>query len=312
MKMTMQTENGSKNVCEGFEEFIKYCRVKNLSSKTISYYKECFRKFTEFFSEEKMLDEITEETIRDYILHLKANTEANNTSINTRLRGLRVMLNYFMKQGYMGSFKINLLKTNKKIKETYTNQELKILLEKPDLKECNFAEYRSWVIVNYLLATGNRLNTIINVKIEDLDLEEGYVKLRRTKNNHEQIIPISRELSKVLLEYLEYRKGDPEDYLFCNKYSKKLTPNAAKIAIRKYNRRRGVGKTSIHLFRHTFAKKWILAGGDIFRLQKVLGHKSLDMVREYVEMFGQDLKKDFGKFNALDQLVEQKEHINME
>jgi integrase/recombinase XerD len=65
-----------------------------------------------------------------------------------------------------------------------------------------------------------------------------------------------------------------------------------KLAIGKYNQKRGVNKTSVHLFRHTFAKNWITNGGDIFRLQKILGHSSIEMVKEYVEMFSDDLKRD--------------------
>ncbi|MCL2697847.1 MAG: tyrosine-type recombinase/integrase, partial [Oscillospiraceae bacterium] len=61
-------------------------------------------------------------------------------------------------------------------------------------------------------------------------------------------------------------------------------------AIQTYNRNRGVEKTSIHLFRHIFAKNWIMNGGDIFRLQKILGHSSLEMVKEYVSMLGVDIK----------------------
>lgn len=107
---------------------------------------------------------------------------------------------------------------------------------------------------------------------------------------------------KKLQEYLQFRKGEPQDYLFCNKYSGKLTDNALENSIRKYNLRHGVNKTSIHLFRHTFAKKWILAGGDIFRLQKLLGHSSMDIVRNYVNMFRDGLNIDFDKFNPLEQL----------
>jgi len=55
--------------------------------------------------------------------------------------------------------------------------------------------------------------------------------------------------------------------------------------LRDYNLSRGIMKTGVHRWRHTFAKKWILAGGDIFRLQKILGHSSLDVVKEYVDMF---------------------------
>jgi integrase/recombinase XerD len=70
--------------------------------------------------------------------------------------------------------------------------------------------------------------------------------------------------------------------------------------IAKYNKSRGVERTSIHVFRRNFAKQWVLNGGDIFRLQKILGHRSLDMVRRYADMYGNDLHRDFDNFNALD------------
>ena len=159
------------------------------------------------------------------------------------------------------------------------------------------------MIINYLLSTGNRVSTIVNIKNKDIDFENGFITLEKTKNKKQQLIPLSATMAKILQEYMQYRRGEPEDYLFCNIYGKKLTEDALKHSIGRYNRRRGVMKTSIHLFRHTFAKKWILAGGDIFRLQKILGHSSLDIVREYVNMFSNDLQKDYDKFNALEQLV---------
>ena len=85
---------------------------------------------------------------------------------------------------------------------------------------------------------------------------------------------------KNVVEYLNYRKGKPEDYLFCTSYGEKFTRDGMKTAIHRYNHSRGVAKTSMHLYRNTFAKKWILNKGDIFRLQKILGHSNLEMVKE--------------------------------
>jgi len=65
-------------------------------------------------------------------------------------------------------------------------------------------------------------------------------------------------------------------------------------------------KTSIHLFRHTYAKKFIQAGGNILQLQKLLGHSNLEIVKEYVNLFSDDLKLNYDKFNPLEQMV----HIN--
>ncbi|MFZ5969026.1 MAG: tyrosine-type recombinase/integrase [Bacillota bacterium] len=85
-----------------------------------------------------------------------------------------------------------------------------------------------------------------------------------------------------MIEYLQYREGEAEDYLFPSQYGGKATRNSIQQAIRTYNLTRGVVKTSIHLFRHTFAKNWIQNGGNIFQLQKILGHSSLKMVTHFL------------------------------
>jgi len=167
-------------------------------------------------------------------------------------------------------------------------------------KQCSFTEYRNWVLVNYLLATGNRLGTVINLRIKDINFHDGVVILTKTKNRQQQIIPLSQTLVKILQEYLQYRQGEPEDFLFCNQFGKQFAKDGLKCTMKKYNYSRDVEKTSLHLFRHTFAKKWIMSGGDIFRLQKLLGHSSLDVVKEYVSIFGADLKEQFDHFNPLE------------
>ena len=144
------------------------------------------------------------------------------------------------------------------------------------------------------------------LKNKDIDFNSGTIKLCRTKNRKEQIIPMSMTLKNVLKEYVKYRKGESDDYLFCNVNGIRFSENGLKLAIRKYNKKRGVSKTSVHLFRHTFAKKWILNGGDVFRLQKILGHSSMEMVREYVNMFSDDLSRDFDTFNPLEEFRNKK------
>ena len=71
-----------------------------------------------------------------------------------------------MNNQYLDKFKINLLKTEKPIKKTYTDKELRKLLKKPDLDKCNFAKYRNWVIVNFLLGTAVRSRTLRNMKVK--------------------------------------------------------------------------------------------------------------------------------------------------
>ena len=138
--------------------------------------------------------------------------------------------------------------------------------------------------------------------------------LRKTKNRKQQVIPLSESLSAILQEYLEIRGGEPEDYLFCNDYGKQSAVRTYQQLVHNYNIKHNVNKTSCHLFRHTFAKHWIINGGDIFRLQKIMGHSTLDMTKEYVTLFGNDLQIDFERFNPLDTIKHHEHegtHISM-
>lgn len=302
MKKIKMTTPQEVTVKQGFEQFIRRCQIKNLSKETIeSYYSKTNHFFT-FYGESKPLHSISKTTIDDYILWLKDNRECNAITINSYLRSIRAFLYFCMDNEYLPRFKIQTIKAEKKIKETYTDNELEILLQKPNTNTCSFREYQIWTLENYLLATGNRISSALNVRIEDIDFINSCITIRKNKNRSQQIIPLSHTLSDILTDYLQIRGGEPEDYLFCNVYGKKPDRHTFQESIRRYNLKRGINKTSAHLFRHTFAKNWILSGGDIFRLQKILGHSDLTVTKEYVAMFGNDLQMDFEKFNPLDRL----------
>ena len=303
-KINLQNPKSEVTFEKAFEEFIFFKKATNLSSESIKYYNLCYGYFCGFFSSDNPCNSITQKTILEYTNYLRiTKPDISPVTINSYLRAIRAILYYCMELGYLDRFKINMIKAEKKVKETYTEDELKLLLKKPDLKTCSFSEYRDWVIINYFIGTGNRLSTVINILIGNIDFNNNSIILEKTKNRKQQIIPLSNTLSEILREYLRYRKGNTNDYLFCNYTGTQLSKYSLQDNIRKYNRSRGVNKTSIHLFRHTFAKMWILNGGDIFRLQKLLGHSTIDIVKEYVNMFDSDLQKDYDVFNPLENLT---------
>ena len=300
-KLTLQQSSSETAFAELFDEFIRFKNLQNLSEETIIYYGECYRYFTRFFNENGICSDISEDTFYNYIEHIhETKPNISPATVNSYLRGVRAILYYGIKKGYIESFQIQLPKMDEIVKKIYTDHEIMLLLKKPDIKKSDFPEYRNWVIINYILGTGNRAGTVINIKIEDLDFDSGNIILKKLKGRKQYYIPISKSLEQILIEYLMYRKGEPTDFLFCNTYGKSLSLSGLEHEIAKYNKKRGVEKTSLHMLRHTFAKQWILNGGDIFRLQKILGHSSLDMVRKYVNMFSDDLRRDFDSFNPLD------------
>ena len=288
---------------KAFEEFICERKVLKLSEATIKAYTDKFNDFTRFFSAENLCSDVTPATIFKFVEFLQTrNPDIKTTTINTNLRHLRASFYHFMEQGYMSRFTIKMLKCEKELIETYSEAELERLLKRPDKKSCTFSEYRTWVMVCYLLGTGNRLHTVSNLKIKDIDFDNHEIALRKVKNKKPYTIPLSSTLEKTLMEYLKVRKGQPEEYLFCNQYGEQLLKTSIGSTIYRYNHSRGVTKTSIHLFRHTFAKNWILNRGDPFRLKAILGHSTMAMVNEYVNMFGKDLHKDFDEFNPLENM----------
>jgi len=305
-------QNEGITFSKAFELFQNYNRSKNLAKETISYYQSSCNSVIDFMCGDFIVSDFNNEMLDGYINYLRDRGN-KDISINSRLRGLRTMFSFFYERGYGKTINIKMLKVTKPIKETYTDAELRLLLKKPNMKMANFDVYRNWVVINYLLATGNRLSTLVNIRICDVNLEEDEIILRHTKNRTQQIIPIAAPLKNILIEYLRFRKPkNDDDYLFCTWHGDQLSCQGLVNAIRRYNRKRGVNKTSIHLFRHTFAKLWILNQGDLLRLQKLLGHRSLDMVRNYVELFGADLKRDYDKFNPLSNFnMSNKEHLKL-
>ncbi|WP_400245910.1 tyrosine-type recombinase/integrase [Niallia sp. JL1B1071] len=188
-----------KTVEELFKDFQMDNRIKNLSEMTIRFYDQNVIHFMRFLDDEgiHLVKLIEKDDIDEFILFLKQK-DLKATTINTYLRATRALLYYAMREQHLNKFEINLIKADKQQKEPYTEVEIKKLIKKPNLKECGFVEHRNWVLINYLLETGNRLNTILNIKVADIDLENGMVVLTTTKNRKTQFNPISEHLVKTI------------------------------------------------------------------------------------------------------------------
>lgn len=307
------------------KEFLIEQEVKGNSKDTLKYYRTSFRQMNRFIAIQELGEQLPknikdEEIIKtgekmplgvlldkDFEISFKRHLEeqgCNPRTVNTYFRAYRAFAYYCMDEGWIPIRKISIKTSKAPIKQVYSEEELKKLMKKP--KTSDFTEYRNWVIVNYMLATGNRLSSIVALNIEDIDLESGYINVNVQKNKKPVTIPLVKQMRRILKEYISlYRNLEedselsPTDPLFCNRFGERLTGDGLINAIAKYNKRRGVEKTSIHLFRHTFAKSWILSGGDLFSLQKMLGHSSLDMVKNYANLYSRDIKDKAEEFSFL-------------
>ena len=309
-KMFANFQVQTNTVQDAVNEFLSIKRGKK-AEETVKYYDYRLAKFNSYLVEQEGIVElidISRAVIDRYMSHVKAgNKQVSNQTLNNYLRAIRTFLNYCTEEGYMPRIKIELYPSTNTPKPSYSQDEQKALLQKPDLNKCTFVEYRNWVIVCHFLASGNRSKTVRNIQIKHVDLERRRIVLETTKNNEALYMPISDTYYPILREYLKVRKGEADDFLFCNQFGKQLTAGGLRCIMRKYNQGKGVDTTSIHRYRNTFAETWIMNDGNPKKLQYALGHKTQHMVDEYVSMYGKELTEEYNDFTPLSQQREQLE-----
>lgn len=292
---------------EAFEEFVQEKEAKNLSYDTLRNYRQSFKMFAEFheFTDQTVVEEVFIGHFYKWINTMKLEG-VKPSSINHYLRDCRTFFYWCMDpaRGYINPpYKIVMVEGQEEPLKMFSDDEIALLLEKPK-RNASFVEWRTWAIVNWILGTGNRSATLVEVRMNDINYNRKEITLQHTKNKKAQVIPLSSSLEVVLKEYCRmWRKdADVNAYLFCNVGEWQLTTNSLRHSFARYCEDRGVSKTNIHGLRHNFAKGWVQNNGNMFALQKILGHSSLEMTRKYVKLFSEDIKEDFDRFSPLDSI----------
>ena len=295
---------------EGCNKYLEYCRQRNLRQGTINHYRQSYVQFFKFFEPSTPIEEIDEDAYKRYVLYLRS-TLNNDVSINSYLRDFITTMHYLMNEGYIQSYKMQAIKVDKSHIETYNEQELQLLLKKPNIKKCSFIEYQAWVMTNFLFSTAVRQRSLMYIKVKDIDFDNNVVYVNVTKNRKPLIVPLNQTMVNILREYLKYRNHKTDDdYLFCNVFGQQLVKSTCYHMLYEYNKRRGVETTGIHRYRHTFAKQWILSGGNVVSLSQLLGHSSLEITQNYIHLLVSDVAKQVDEINVLDKFYS-KQHISM-
>ena len=307
-KITMYTSQ-TASIQKQFSRFLSVASAKGFSPKTIQVYREHLHCISKHLDVSLPLSLLTKADLESAVASMRESNLSPN-SISSYMRAFNSFLSWCREEGYT-DLSAPAYKANDTWKETYTDDELKKLLQKPS-PQCSFCEYRNWIIVQFLLNSGCRAATVRNILNGDVDLKARQVVFRHTKTGKIQVIPLCSSLTARLQDYMQIRGGSAAEYLFCNEHGEMLTENALRLAIARYNRQRGVQKTSIHMFRHTFARKYLLdCGGNAFTLQKLLGHSTLEMTKHYCAIFNTDLANGFDNMSPLEQLHRQENRITM-
>lgn len=294
-------------IFSAFQSFMEDKQAHNLAKTSLIAYEDSFRYFMNYFQfdEYTPIHTVNNEMFIQWTADL-LERDIKPTSINRYLRDCKVFFNWCINNAllYIPELKIDMVKGQEEPIKSFSDADLALILQQPTNKN-DFIEWRTWTVINWILATGNRAGSVVELRIGDIDFKNREITLRHTKNKKAQIVPLSSRLATIIKEYLHtWRYGcDNEDFLFPNQANEQLTAQALEQSFAKYCKKRGSSKTSIHGLRHTFALNWIRNGGNQFKLQKVLGHSTLDMTRRYVALAAVDLKEDYDCFCTLDKMT---------
>ena len=305
-KITMNASS-YKSVAEVFEDFVISQTAQGLSPVTLTNYRHHFHSISRHLDTSQSMDTLTKSKLEAMVVSMRQSGLAHN-SISSYCRVLRTFLGWCEREG-MTVPPMPHIKDKETVKESYTDEELEAILKRPN-KNCSFCEYRNWVVVNFLMNCGCRASTVRNIQNRDVDLDTRQIIFRHNKNGKIQTVPLCSVMVSILREYMAVRKGKSDDYLFCDQYGGMLSMNALRLAVARHNQSRGVSKTSTHLYRHTFARKYLVdCGGDAFMLQKLLGHSTLKMTKRYCAIYDADIAKNFDRFSPLAQMNQPRERI---
>lgn len=305
-KVTLNMGKDFISIADAFNEFIDEKETMGLSPKSLRNYKQSIEYFIDFEFDGDSTKPIND-VYKIYIEQWKSSMLANKmriTTINHYLRDIRTFLYWCMDddRAYIEpKYKIDCIKGQEAMPKTHTEDEVEALLEKPTNVR-DWVEWRNWAIANWAVGTGNRAQTICNVKICDIDFPNKEIKLRHTKSKKAQIIPLSPMLEGVIKLYIRKCRSDAtgDDWLFPNISNEQLTYNALAHSFSKYCKNRGVEHTNIHGLRHYFGTTLARKGFSGEKIQKLLGHSTYSTTQNYIKLANEDLKEDYASYNPLD------------
>ncbi len=299
------------------QEFIRDKKFQNLSDKTLESYRRTLDELEKHCLDKGIMsiEELDTSMIKDYLYGCQ-NRGNSASTLNHKMRNIKVFLSYCIKEGIM-DISDNPTQKIKYVKEEsrmicFSDHQIAQMLDyyrRIGKREKTYYAYRDYVIIITLLGTGIRLGELCNLKWDDVDFINGSITVIGKARKH-RTIPMTDKLKNELTglkcfndQYFTSveRKSN---FIFTNMNSERLTENAVQNVFKRLKNEMNFNevRVSAHSFRHTFAKNWIMAGGDIFSLQRILGHSKLDMVKKYADLFESAVKEQNNKFNPLNRI----------
>lgn len=236
--------------------------------------------------------------IKAYLKYLKQTKKLSQSSISRKLTSIKQFHKFLKLEDIVKideSTYIELLKIDKKLPSVLSIEEVDLLLD--SLKMDTPLNIRNKTMVEVLYATGVRISELINIKINDIHINQGYIKIIG-KGNKERIVPLSDESIKLLKLYITDSRvklsKEYNNYLFLNYDGNKMTRQGFWKILKKLVSEAGITKDiSPHTIRHSFASHLLENGLDLRYVQELLGHEDIKTTQIYTHINNQKLKQTY-------------------
>ena len=302
------------------EGFKLSCATEGKAAKTIEWYTCYLLKFRQFLKSRRMptdVAQINRGHIRAFIRYLQTEARCprsdkllSQATVQGYVRTLKAFFSWLMREEYLANNPmagIPVPKASTKIINTFTDDQIAQLAQ--GWQRPNGNNSRNLAILLLMLDSGLRVSEVTGISLDDVDLEAGQIRITMAKGGNERIVPIGSVVRRALWKYINYHRSRPltdnVTGLFLSERGLSLTRNGVQQMLRRQASREGITgvRVSPHSCRHTFAKNYLLNGGDIFSLQRILGHSSLASVRLYLNLFATDIKKQHQRYSPIDILA---------
>jgi integrase/recombinase XerD len=237
-----------------------------------------------------------------YVYYMVEDMGLKPNTVNGRIRTLKAFAAYLVQEGHIQAdfaVDLKLIRVEKVVIQTFSEEQLERLLRQPDRH--TFTGLRDYTLLLFLLETGVRINECLEISLEDIRMTDGQI-LIHGKGSKQRLVPFQSKFRRALQDYLKIRGKVESKALFVTIDGNQVSKRYVQELIQAYGEKAKITgvRVSPHTFRHTMAKYYILAGGDVFSLQKILGHSSVETVKIYVEMFTNDVHAQHKRFSFLE------------
>jgi integrase/recombinase XerD len=153
------------------------------------------------------------------------------------------------------------------------------------LVSVGFASVRTKTMIDMAYNLGLRVSELVNLKIGDVDFEDGFVRVRRGKGGQDRLVPFGQSLKETILRYVEARIRQPNatsPHLFLSARGKPLSRGTFWWLLKRWANRAGIkGRVSPHQLRHSFATHLLNGGAELRGIQAALGHRDIRQTQIY-------------------------------